>query len=150
MFCPNCGKADQIVGKYCKGCGKFISNPSFWAETRYSPQSTVGRLAGVAAIGLMALLTAYFLRSPTNDQYSDFSFGLGVGSSIAVLWGLVRLYIRLKRASNQTKDYVLKVESESASSLLRQIDSSQSANPPEATEATTALLKSVKDTQRTG
>jgi hypothetical protein len=28
MYCPNCGKADQIPDSYCRSCGAFLVDPS--------------------------------------------------------------------------------------------------------------------------
>jgi hypothetical protein len=28
MFCPSCGKPEQVSDNYCRGCGKFVLDPS--------------------------------------------------------------------------------------------------------------------------
>jgi hypothetical protein len=41
MFCSQCGKADQVAGKYCRGCGTFLPDLSNRIGTgRYSLETT--------------------------------------------------------------------------------------------------------------
>ena len=41
MFCSQCGKADQVAGKYCRGCGAFLPDLSNRVGTgRYSLETT--------------------------------------------------------------------------------------------------------------
>src|SRR5215471_16518481 len=37
MFCSHCGKGDQPVDTYCKGCGKYLYNPSLWRRRNTPP-----------------------------------------------------------------------------------------------------------------
>ena len=67
MFCPNCGKADQTVDTYCRGCGEFLadlSNP-FSLFSRLlgintpAKQITVNLIINLVTAGVSILLVAF-------------------------------------------------------------------------------------------
>lgn len=57
MYCPNCGKADQIENSYCRSCGEFLNYSKKQSALTFggnTPQQNV------SAINILSLIAAAF------------------------------------------------------------------------------------------
>ena len=50
MFCPNCGRSEQRLDTYCRGCGEFLADSS-------NPLSILSRLVGANTTGQQITLS---------------------------------------------------------------------------------------------
>lgn len=147
MFCPDCGQAEQVAGKYCRGCGTYLSVQSLWSERRYSPRTTLGVVVAGLALGILFMVAsfgAHFILKP-GQHLSNILLGGVFGFLLGSFWNALRLYLRM--GSTRTAAPAKELEQASAAAL-QPTGTAQIVNAVSVTEVTTALLEKVRDTQR--
>ncbi len=147
MFCPNCGKSDQIEDTYCRGCGEYLSDLNKNALMRFggiTPRENAKVISFMsffaAIISLLGGLWMYF---------TDFSVPiiLYLGAALLIcnaVWHISNFY-----AISKLSKRINPVEKESSEQLKNKTDSSNqlpeadfSNNiPVSVTEHTTKNLK---------
>lgn len=63
MFCPSCGKSDQIENSYCRSCGEFLPDLSKNSQLVFggtTPQQTANIISGISLVAAVFSLFAGF------------------------------------------------------------------------------------------
>lgn len=78
MFCPNCGKAEQVLNTYCRQCGEFLPDHSDkkrnftmggnTPEEQIRVNLILNFLSGTVSLILAILLYATFWNKPETSQ----------------------------------------------------------------------------------
>lgn len=86
MFCSQCGKADQVAGKYCRGCGTFLPDLSsplspgrYSLEAAFTKNAWMNIVLGVLMIVALPLGWWLFLKGALSKD----AFMIWV----ATIWG---------------------------------------------------------------
>ena|SRR5215813_10964795 len=150
MFCSDCGQPDQVMGKHCKGCGKYLPDPSFSSpHLRYSPQSTAGWIVALNCLGLVMSFTAYILYVTDSSRLMAISLASGAwGMMLGNTANSIMLYHRLRRRRDRKAETPSEMKPTQAHHLPAAADTSQIVDMKSVTEETTALLQVGRDTQR--
>lgn len=67
MFCPNCGKADQLENTYCRQCGKFLPDFAKLKRRETTPEdhlkanSVLNLMTAIVSLTLAILLYYFYL-----------------------------------------------------------------------------------------
>lgn len=168
MFCPNCGKAEQTPGTYCRHCGAYLADPAGGAslvsrifgpgkpETHIHINFVVNLVTMVSSLLLVAFLNGYFdaQADRTGEPTPPIAYILYVFLGLIALWQAVSLYsaINLKRKFSARRAGDLPAgadapENELASPVTRELLSPfepANAVPASALEDTTRDLDKVE------
>jgi hypothetical protein len=117
MFCPRCGKAEQLPETYCRQCGLFLPDLSKVAKRERPPEEhlevnkVLSALTIIASFTLSILLYVFLgFRSDTHPLiYVTASLLLGIGG-----WH-IQTFIRTKQLKKQWKRRAPFTEIEAAS-----------------------------------
>jgi len=154
MFCPRCGKAEQVPETYCRQCGIFLPDLSKRSKRERPPEehlkaNTVLSLLTIVASFTLAILLYAFLgfRSSTHPLiYVTASLLLAIGG-----WH-IQTFIRTQQLKKQWKRRAPLTEVEAAlpetqgefksRSTAKLLDQTDFADmiPPSVTENTTKHL----------
>ncbi len=105
MFCPRCGKAEQLPETYCRQCGLFLPNLSKLVKRESPPEehlkanTVLSLLTIITSFTLSILLYAFFgFRSETHPLiYVTASVLMGIGG-----WH-IQTFIRTLQLKKQWK-----------------------------------------------
>lgn len=151
MFCPNCGKADQIVNSYCRQCGKFLPDFDNLKKRETSPEEhlkvnvVLNIMSGVVSITLAILLYTFFLGRENTPPI----IYITAGFLTAMFAWQVQVFIRnqkLKKHIPRTNKAAVEYENEKVleaaktKELLNEADLKDYV-PASVTEYTTKNLK---------
>ena len=150
MFCSDCGQPDQVMGKHCTGCGKYLPDTSFNSpHLRYSPQITAGWIVALNCLGLVMSFIAYILYVTDSSRLLSIFLASGAwGMMLGNTANSIMLYRRLRRRRDRKAETPSEMKSTQAHPLPAAADTSQIVNMKSVTEETTALLQVGRDTQR--
>jgi hypothetical protein len=59
MFCPNCGKSEQIPNSYCRQCGEFL-NFKTGSTSKYGGNSPLENLGSINSLSLIGAIFSVF------------------------------------------------------------------------------------------
>src|SRR5215472_4522954 len=103
MFCSHCGKGDQPVDTYCKGCGKYLYNPSL-LRRRDTPPDVIAWMMGFSLcsflMGIAAALSIFLHWRESPIIFAFLFFGAMTGQ-ITNIWLGIRLRQRLTRSRRE-------------------------------------------------
>ena len=105
MFCPRCGKAEQLPETYCRQCGLFLPDLSKPVKRELPPEehlkanTVLSSLTIIASFTLSILLYAFFgFRSGTHPLiYVTAGLLIGIGA-----WH-IQTFIRTQKLKKQWK-----------------------------------------------
>lgn len=152
MFCPKCGKADQVPETYCRQCGTFLSDFSRLAKRESPPEenikvNTVISLMTVIVSFTLAILLYAILGFRDNTHpliYVTAGLLIGMGA-----WH-IQTFIRTRSLKKQWKRRGANIEDGPAAAnqsitgkLLDQPDF-ENMVPPSVTDRTTKHLSETK------
>ena len=105
MFCPKCGKADQIAETYCRQCGTFLPDLSKPVKKESPPEenlkvNTVLSLMTVIVSFTLAILLYVFLGFRDNTHPLIYATA---GLLIAMGGWHIQTFIRTRRLKKQWK-----------------------------------------------
>lgn len=125
MFCPNCGKADQPSGAYCRSCGEFLANLSdrFYLVSKIlgidTPQKqlnlnlAVDLITLVCSSLLLIFLMGYFdgRYTRTGESAPTIIYLVYVFLGLISAWQLVSIInsVILRSNSSRAKDGPIKM-----------------------------------------
>ena len=147
MFCPNCGKPDQIEETYCRSCGKFLPDFDKLKKRETTPEqhlkinSVLSIMTAVVSLTLAILLYVNYL----GEKNTPVLIYITAGFLTAMFAWQVQVFIRslkLKKQivspnfNNPGKTDLHRAEQE----LLKKADFSDIV-PPSVSEFTTKNLK---------
>jgi len=129
MFCPNCGKAEQTVNTYCRGCGEFLLDSTNktrlvfggnTAEDQINVNLFLNFLSGCVSFILAVLLyitfwgrgetlpiiyiVAGFLLAMCGWQFSSFRVGIKLKKTFAERKSIVQNTAELNENRFQTAE----------------------------------------------
>ena len=99
MYCPNCGKPDQVSNSYCRSCGDFLVDPKAGRALtfgRSTPQQNLN------AINILSLLAAFLSIVASVWMYiTHFNVPIALSFGAAILfcsacWHLSNFVIGMK------------------------------------------------------
>lgn len=116
MFCPKCGKADQVAETYCRQCGTFLPDLSKPAKREAPPEenikvNTVLSLMTVIVCFTLAILLWAMLgfRETTHPLiYATAGLLIAMGG-----WH-IQTFIRTRRLKRQWKRYGANIQNDPA------------------------------------
>ena len=105
MFCPKCGRADQIAETYCRQCGTFLPDLTIPARKESPPEenikvNTVLSLMTVIVSFTLAILLYVFLGFRDNTHPLIYATA---GLLIAMGGWHIQTFIRTRRLKKQWK-----------------------------------------------
>jgi len=111
MFCPRCGKAEQLPETYCRQCGLFLPDLSKPSKRELPPEehlkanTVLSSLTIVASFTLAILLYAFFgFRSDTHPLIYVTAFLIAIGGwHIQTLIRTLKLKKQWKRRAPLTE-----------------------------------------------
>src|SRR5215470_9146033 len=150
MFCSDCGRPDQEIGKHCKGCGKYLPDTSFSSpHLRHSPQSIAGWMVALNCLGLVMFFIASILFVTNSSRFLAIFLACGAwGMMLGNTANSIMLYRRLRRGRDRKAETPSEMKPTQAHHLPAAADTSQIVDMKSVTEETTALLQVGRDTQR--
>lgn len=152
MFCPKCGKADQVPETYCRQCGTFLSGSSTLAKRESPPEenikvnSVISLWTVIVSFTLAILLFAILGFRDNTHPLIYVTAGLLIGMGA---WH-IQTFIRTRSLKKQWKRRGANIESDPAAvnqaitgKLLEQPDF-ESMAPASVTDHTTKHLSETK------
>ncbi len=109
MFCPKCGRADQVPDTYCRQCGMLLADFVKPGKKTISPQdhlkanSILELMTAVASLTLAIMLYGFFLGRENTPIiiYVTGGFLIAIcGWQIQTFWRTVLLKKHFKRSAN--------------------------------------------------
>jgi hypothetical protein len=105
MFCPNCGKSEQIPKSYCRNCGEWLTNSGKKNQSGFDGQTPQDNIrltlflnffSAIAGFGSAIALYATFLGRENTPMvvYAVAAFCLCIG-----IWQVSNIYTGLKLRS---------------------------------------------------
>lgn len=151
MFCPKCGKSDQLAESYCRQCGTFLPDLSKPAKRHIPPEqhvkvNTVVSVMTVVTCFTLAILLYIFLgfresTPPLIYLTAGFLFAMGVWHIQALIRGLIlRKHFQKQKQSREVKTG----EKANTDKLLEQ-PNFENMVPASVTDHTTRHLAERKD-----
>ena len=146
MFCPKCGKADQLPETYCRQCGVFLPDLSkpFRPETppeEHLKNNTILSILTIAASFTMAILLYSILGFRTSTHpliYVAASMFLAIGGwHIQTLIRTVKLKKQISRRKRPVEAEAISLET---GSLLESRPTAKLLDPPDLTNAVPASI----------
>jgi hypothetical protein len=154
MFCPNCGKSEQLENTYCRQCGVFLPDFTKQGKRRISPEEHIKSnivldiMTIVAALTLSILLFVSFFGQNNTPAliYVTAGFLIAISAWQAqTLWRTFQLkkHFRERKgeiSEGQKQDNEKALHSFPTKPLLNEADFSNPV-PPSVAENTTKKLK---------
>lgn len=149
MFCPKCGKADQMEETYCRQCGVFLPDLSKLVKHEHPPEehikvnTVLSLMTVIVSFTLAILLYALMGFRPETHPMVYVTAGLLIAMGV---WH-IQTFIRIRKLKKQWKvrnqhredEPTPALKSISTAKLLEQADFSNSV-PASVTETTTKHL----------
>ncbi len=151
MFCPNCGKSEQIPNSYCRQCGEFL-NFKGGSISKYGGNSPLENLSSINGLSLIGAVFSLFAAVWMYATKMNIPFVLYFAIAILICnaaWHFsnffvgVKLKRRLKTARQELTQPQNQVQSAVTKELLPEPDLSGFV-PASITENTTRELAEVK------
>jgi ribosomal protein S27AE len=149
MFCPDCGKSEQIVNTYCRNCGVFLADANKLSRLSFggiSPQQNVRTINILSfAASIISLLSAIWMYATRFNIPVVLYLGAVILLCNAA-WHFSNLVIgmKLKKRLNQAGKMLSETEKNLPKSkvqeFLPQADTNQFIEPPSIIENTTKIL----------
>lgn len=117
MFCPKCGKAEQVAETYCRHCGTYLPDP-FQSPRKATPaehlkaNSVLAVMSGVTSALLAIWLYSFLLRGWDVPPIINY---IVAGLLTANFAWQVQTFIRTRKLWGQLKDRRLVARSEKPS-----------------------------------
>jgi hypothetical protein len=151
MFCPNCGKSEQIPNSYCRQCGEFLNskNGSISKYGGNSPLENLSSINGLSLIGgVFSLFAAFWMYATKMNIPIVLYFAAAIlicnaGWHFSNFFVGVKLKRRLKTARQELSQSQNQVQSAATKELLPESDLTNFV-PASITENTTRELVEVK------
>jgi len=133
MFCPKCGKADQIAETYCRQCGTFLPDLSKPVKKEATPEehfkiNSVLSIMTVVVCFTLAILLYVFVAFRENTHpliYATAGLLLAMGG-----WH-IQTFIRTRRLKNQWKRRGPDSESTQPEEIEGKVSTSKLLEPPD-------------------
>lgn len=150
MFCPNCGKSEQIENSYCRQCGNFLPDFDKLKRRETSPEehlkinSVLNIMTAIASLTLAILLYIFFL----GKENTPVIIYITAGFLTAMFAWQVQVFVRNLKLKKQislprragSEAQTGELNSAPTKELLTEADFSD-AIPASVTERTTRNLK---------
>lgn len=150
MFCPNCGKPEQITNSYCRQCGKFLPDFDKLKRREISPEEhlkanpVLNIMTAIASITLAVLLYVFFL----GKENTPVIIYITAGFLTAMFAWQVQVFVRNLKLKKQiilprraeSEEQTDELNAAPIKELLNEADFSD-AIPASVTERTTRSLK---------
>ncbi len=125
MFCPNCGKPEQIPNSYCRQCGEFLNFKS-GSISKYggnSPLENLSSINGLSLIGAVFSLFAAFWMYATK---MNIPIVLYFGSAILICnaaWHFSNFFvgIKLKRRLKTARQKLSQPQNQVQSAVTKEL-----------------------------
>ena len=155
MFCPNCGKAEQLPETYCRQCGNFlpdIDKSKIWQrppEEHIKINTVFSIMSAIVSLTLAILLYSFFLGVEGTPLIIYIVAGFLTAMFFwqsQIVWRTLQLKKHFKKRnllnedSSDSAKTPKEFETVSTQKLLNQPDLSN-AVPTSVTESTTRKLK---------
>ena len=155
MFCPNCGKAEQLPETYCRQCGEFLPDLNKSKKWQRPPEehikvnTVLSSMSAIVSITLAILLYSFFLGVEGTPVIIYIVAGFLTAMffwQAQTVWRNVQLKKHFKKRNLLNEDSTdsaktqKEFESIATQKLLKQPDLSN-AVPTSITENTTRKLK---------
>lgn len=149
MFCPNCGKSEQIENSYCRRCGEFLNYSNKHSALSFggnSPQQNVN------TINILSLIAAFISLFAGIWMYAtQFNVPIVLYFAAAILlcntgWHLSNFIVgtKLKKRLNQAKEKLFETDKHLQSAKTKELlpeANFENYVPTSITENTTKHLK---------
>ncbi len=165
MFCPDCGKAEQIPNSHCRNCGNWLVDSNRKNQLPfggYTPQDTatitlsLNVLSVIAAfISAIALYAIFIVRENIPAivylVIASFCICIGVWQTLNIYAGL-QLKKRFKEAQNQNKNTQPELTAEGAKQNyeLPPANTQEFVTPFSVTEDNTKFLTNFQESKCAG
>jgi hypothetical protein len=151
MFCPNCGKSEQIPNSYCRQCGEFL-NFKAGSISKYGGNSPLENLGSINSLSLIGAIFSIFAAVWMYATQMQIPIVLYFGAAILICnaaWHFSNFFVgiklkrRLKTAREELSQPQKQVQSAVTKELLPEAKF-EDIVPASITENTTKNLIEVK------
>ena len=152
MFCPKCGKAEQLPETYCRQCGIFLPDLSKPLKSNHTPEEHVKANAVLSSMTIVTCFTLVILlwsmlavRDDTHPLIyvtAGLLFAMGIWH-IQTLWRILLLKKHIMK-NKRPQETLQETGTASTGKLLDQADF-ESVVPASVTENTTRHLAEKTD-----
>ena len=138
MFCPRCGKSDQLPETYCRQCGMFLPDLSKPIRREIPPEEHLKANTVLNAMTIIVSFTLSFLLFAVVPNKHPLIY-VTAGLLIAIGGWHIQTFIRTQKLKNQWK----------RRTPLREIQTAPSETQPELKSASTGKLLGEGETAAT-
>ena len=112
MFCPKCGKSDQIANSYCRQCGSFLPDFDKIKKREISPEEhlkinfVLNLMTAFVSITLAILLYSFFLGGENTHPLIYITAGFLTAMffwQAQVFWRTLQLKKQFPKRNNAVK-----------------------------------------------
>lgn len=102
MYCPNCGKSEQVADTYCRACGGFLTKPGSSSRMKFGGTTPQQNLTSINVLSLIAAFSSLLVGIWMYLTNFSLPAALYLGAALLMcnaVWHLTNFVIgtRLKR-----------------------------------------------------